>query len=559
MQKVLFAAVLIVCLNAPARGDLPMHCLRDQVIGTWDIEIGDETVPMEHARSFDCGLAAPKGPVLKAFQTKRTLTVKLDLPYIATASDGTKGYWTMIYDEGVEIRIGGKKYFAYFKYHMNTDGTCTSTCSETVNGYVHNDDRSGWGCWKATRKGAPQTYKAYPPAEEEQETLNEAQVKAATEEAIKELRPVHVHAHAAPYLPETNLVDAINALQTEYTAKVYPEFHGKTLAQLTRMAGGRSHKASNGQQENIMSFLQMDAALNEVHNHDEKVKAKAAGKDKGKDKRSHGNLPTAFDWRNVNGVNFMLPAVNQGDCGSCYAVAVADMITARVAVQTNNSVRVAMAAQELLSCGEKWNQGCDGGFPFLASKYVADFGLTSQECYNYEEAGFNAPKGYGNGCKLDHLAAAKPQACKYRVRAAKYDYIGGCYGCANEMDMMQEIYENGPIVVGFQVTMPLMHYNSGIFLDIGSQLPSSVNPWEETNHAVVVVGWGVSPKGTKYWTVKNSWGEHWGDHGYFYVQRGNDVMAFESMAVSALPIVTKAHNILAKDEVLKKKLVDGHD
>ena len=100
----------------------------------------------------------------------------------------------------------------------------------------------------------------------------------------------------------------------------------------------------------------MDAALNEVHNHDEKVKAKAAGK--GKDKRSHGNLPTAFDWRNVNGVNFMLPAVNQvcrmiprlmgyraawdtvqGDCGSCYAVAVADMITARVAVQTNNSVR----------------------------------------------------------------------------------------------------------------------------------------------------------------------------------------------------------------------------
>ena len=31
MQKVLFAAVLIVCLNAPARGDLPMHCLRDQV------------------------------------------------------------------------------------------------------------------------------------------------------------------------------------------------------------------------------------------------------------------------------------------------------------------------------------------------------------------------------------------------------------------------------------------------------------------------------------------------------------------------------------------------
>jgi hypothetical protein len=105
-----------------------------QVIGTWDIEIGDETVPMEHARSFDCGLAAPKGPVLKvapssgcpnraseciarfdlcgtertslsqAFQTKRTLTVKLDLPYIATASDGTKGYWCVIFSATRNLR-----------------------------------------------------------------------------------------------------------------------------------------------------------------------------------------------------------------------------------------------------------------------------------------------------------------------------------------------------------------------------------------------------------------------------------------------------------------------
>jgi len=308
------------------------------------------------------------------------------------------------------------------------------------------------------------------------------------------------------------------------------------------MAGGHSNKA--GEENNIANFLQMDLSEQSDDQLREMLKGKEAEKDKNGDKSKYV-LPEKFDWRNVHGKNYLFPAVDQGSCGSCYAVAVADMITSRVAVQTNNSVRVPMAAQEIIECGEKWNQGCDGGFPYLASKYVSDFGLTSEACYKYAERGFNAPRHYGNGCQLDQLAVTNSKACQYRVKASKYEYVGGCYGCATEDAMMREIYENGPIVVGFQVNMAMMHYSAGIFLQV--DLPDvQLNPWEQTNHAVLVVGWGVSSKGTKYWAVKNSWGAQWGNKGYFYVERGSDTMAFESMPVMAVPTVTQAHHIESK-------------
>ncbi|MFO0131192.1 MAG: C1 family peptidase [bacterium] len=41
-----------------------------------------------------------------------------------------------------------------------------------------------------------------------------------------------------------------------------------------------------------------------------------------------------------------------------------------------------------------------------------------------------------------------------------------------------------------------------------------MKPWEFTNHAVTCVGWGEYEHNgeiIKYWILKNSWGEEWGE------------------------------------------------
>ena len=108
--------------------------------------------------------------------------------------------------------------------------------------------------------------------------------------------------------------------------------------------------------------------------------------------------------------------------------------------------------------------------------------------------------------------------------------------------MMREIYENGPIVVALNATPEMYYYSKGIFHSevkkIEGKLEKNVKPWESTNHAVVCIGWGeevINEETVKFWILKNSWGDNWGEKGYFKITRGTDMASIEAQGVYINP------------------------
>jgi len=108
--------------------------------------------------------------------------------------------------------------------------------------------------------------------------------------------------------------------------------------------------------------------------------------------------------------------------------------------------------------------------------------------------------------------------------------------------MMKEIYQNGPIIVAINATPELYYYSDGIFHSevkkTEGKFEKNVKPWEYTNHAVVCVGWGeeiVNDNPVKFWVLKNSWGESWGEKGYFRLNKGIDMASVEAQGVFIEP------------------------
>lgn len=64
------------------------------------------------------------------------------------------------------------------------------------------------------------------------------------------------------------------------------------------------------------------------------------------------------------------------------------------------------------------------------------------------------------------------------------------------------------------------------------------------DHGVLLVGYGAAGyapirfKEKPYWIIKNSWGKHWGEKGYYKICRGRDICGVDSLVSTVAAVNT---------------------
>ncbi|XP_053651751.2 dipeptidyl peptidase 1 [Cherax quadricarinatus] len=451
LGSMMIVATLVLALVGLSAADLPVVCYYEDIRGSWSFSEterrGDNTI--------NCDTL---GPIVY------TKNFTFTFPNTVTDELGNQGTWTMISNQGFEVNINQRSYFAFSYYEGDWDSS-VSYCDRTLNGWSRDRTVRNWSCFSA------------------------AKLTPVAPRASSLGTSVSTEQH---YRVDHQLIRKINAAQTSWTAKEYPQFERYTLKEMFLRSGGAEF-LSSAPVAPVPSSAELKARVS--------------------------LLPDTFDWRDVDGINYVSAVRDQESCGSCYSFASAAMLEARLRISTRNQRKDVFSVQDIMSCSSL-SQGCDGGFKYLmAGRYAQDQGVVADECNPYTAV--DGPCHTNTSCS--------------RTYVSEYSFVGGYYGGGNEDMIMEALVNNGPVAVSFMVYDDFHSYAGGIYHY--TNLRSDFNPYLPTNHAVLMVGYGEEEStGEKYWTVKNSWGAEWGEEGYFRIRRGTNECNIGSFPVEATPI-----------------------
>ncbi|CAL5343307.1 unnamed protein product [Camellia sinensis] len=205
--------------------------------------------------------------------------------------------------------------------------------------------------------------------------------------------------------------------------------------------------------------------------------------------------PESFDWRErgaVTGVKM------QGVCGSCWAFS------------TTGSIEGA----NFIATGKLLN---------LSEQQLVDCNHTLREAWK----------------KRIHILILekKKGECKFKPEKVAVKVVNFTNVPTYEKQIAANLVHHGPLAIGLNAIF-MQTYISGVSCPL-------VCGKRRINHGVLLVGYGS--KGFSilrfgyrpYWIIKNSWGNKWGEHGYYHLCQGHGMCGMNTM-VSAVMTQTSS-------------------
>jgi hypothetical protein len=550
---------LFLHLLLAVRADIPVHCEKPDMVGTWKITESTKLHTEGVGRPW-CGLNAPNtnqenldhdAEAFVAPDTGNSFHVSLlESQYVTKGrhvhmmanTDDWPGHghggheWTTTYDEGLQIfmRHQGEgtaanaslletgrqsqfkretHYFALSKYEClegnphcgkNGDGESStgetagyrSFCGQVVQGWLYrpsyhvNGQRveEEHGCWVGhiQSEAEIQAHKEAQSAPAAGLLGKDVKIRSALLEPGNPGHPDHPEhprnkVHAVVFVDDVEdpagVLGQSMKMHTSYHHRDFEDGlpHHTALLDLhqdnldkanfkqdewthSRRAGIVKRKKYSS--KTMMHFRDTCEAENAV------TKGKTASLIEGSEERG-------FDWRHQMGNKWNVAVLNQGACGSCYHAATSYMIGSRFNIEMHRDLMAAgvpfehlpdpitVSTHALLGCS--WhNQGCQGGYPFLSAKHVAEWGAPLESYTPDEVAHFNLPEDgcmpYGSAgmgqvqaCNKQCYAEKGKRAQDHLIRVKEYGYLGGPYGVCGQERIMDEIRTHGVVVAALEV------------------------------------------------------------------------------------------------------------
>lgn len=231
------------------------------------------------------------------------------------------------------------------------------------------------------------------------------------------------------------------------------------------------------------------------------------------------NLPTDFDWRQRGAVT---PVKNQGSCGSCWSFSTTGALEGANFLATGQLV--SLSEQQLVDCDHECDpeedvscdSGCNGGLMNSALEYTLKAGgLMREQDYPYT--------GTDRGtCKFDKS--------KIAASVANFSVVS-----LDEDQIAANLVKNGPLAIAINAVF-MQTYIGGV------SCPFICS--KRLDHGVLLVGYGsagyapIRMRDKDYWIIKNSWGQNWGENGFYRICRGRNICGVDSLVSTVAAVHT---------------------